>query len=176
MGVSGQDIANKAARLFGSTSTTEDAYVLDALIQNAPGFSIQVTDGGTAGSAVGEQIVGYAPYACQVVLCELGPGVTAAADNTDYVTFTLAKRTAGGSATTVATGDTRAASLNGVTAFTPVALPLSSTSGAVALAAGDAITFKIVKSGAGKAIGAAATASGASLNVFVQVKRLYTTT
>lgn len=80
-------------------------------------------------------------------------GDAIAADNTDFVTITVAKRDgAGGAAVTVATYDSRAANNGAVTAWVPKAFTLSAVAGALNLLETDIITVTGVKGGAGKSV------------------------
>lgn len=80
-------------------------------------------------------------------------GAAVAADNTDYVTITIAKRDgSGGGAVTLGTYDSRAANQGGITAFTPAAFSLSAVAGALNLLETDVITLTVVKGGSGKTL------------------------
>lgn len=82
-------------------------------------------------------------------------GAAVAADNTDYVTITIAKRgssDAYAAATTIATYDSRAANQGAITAFTPKAFALSAVAGAINLLEDDVVTITVTKGGAGKAL------------------------
>jgi hypothetical protein len=77
-----------------------------------------------------------------------------AKDAADYITVTLAKRTAGGAATTIATLVTTVAAPGvALAALTPAAMAL--VAAAVDLALNDSLTIKVVKSGAGQKIAGA---------------------
>lgn len=119
--------------------------------------TIYVQDAATAGTAVTETVMLCCPAGgtIRVVSAKVAAPVAIAADNTDYCTFTVSKRTGAGSATSVSSADTRAASLNALAAFVPEALTNSTTAADLDLAASDVLTFKVVKSGSGKAICAA---------------------
>jgi len=78
-------------------------------------------------------------------------GAAVVADNTDYVTITIAKRDgAGGGATTIATYDSRAASQGAITAFVPAAFAL--VAGTLDLLESDIVTVTTVKGGSGKTL------------------------
>lgn len=80
-------------------------------------------------------------------------GAAVAADNTDYVTITVAKRDgAGGGATTIATYDSRAANQGAVTAFVPASFSLSAVAGALNLLETDVVTITVDKGGSGKTL------------------------
>lgn len=85
-------------------------------------------------------------------------GAAIAADNTDYITVTIAKRVladAYAAATTIATYDSRAANNGAVTAFTPASFTLSVVAGALNALETDVYTIVVAKGGAGKLISGA---------------------
>lgn len=91
-------------------------------------------------------------------------GAAIAADNTDYVTVTVAKRDgAGGGAVTLGTYDSRAANNGAVTAFTPAAFTLSVVAGALYLLETDIVTITTVKGGSGKVITGAVLINGKAI-------------
>lgn len=173
MSIGGKEIKNIMKSIFGSTSTTDDAYIANVFAQNNPVMQGHFTDAGTAGNAAGEWVIGRVPYACVVKDVYITTGVDVAADNTDYATITFAKRAAADytTAVTIASSDTRAANLNGLTAFTPASIPLTAAN--VVLTAGDVLTIKATKAASGKALGAAVTAAGAYVGVSVRLERLF---
>lgn len=130
--------------------------------------TILVQDAATAGTAITETVVVHVQGARRFKLGSVAAPIAVAADNTDYVTFTLAKRTAAGAAVTLASGDTRAASLNALAAFIPEALVNTTTAADLELADGDVVTFKAVKSGSGKALVAATS----YMNVTVELEMI----
>jgi len=78
------------------------------------------------------------------------PGAAVTASDTNYATITVQKRTAGGAATTIASGSTTltvGTPLGNFTAFVPVLLPLSVPN--ISLLASDVLTFNITKTGTG---------------------------
>jgi len=80
-------------------------------------------------------------------------GAAIAADNTDYVTITIAKRglaDAYAAATTLGTYDSRAANNGAISAFTPAAFTLSVVAHALELLETDVVTIAVVKGGSGK--------------------------
>lgn len=82
-------------------------------------------------------------------------GAAVAADNTDYVTVTIAKRgiaDAYAAATTIATYDSRAANQGAITALTPAAFSLSVVAGALNLLDTDIVTITVAKGGSGKVL------------------------
>ncbi len=126
----------------------------------------------TAGNAVGENVVIRVPFACRLLSAHVA-GQTVAADNTDYATFSVYKKTGSAASVLIASGDTRAASLNGLTVNVPAALTLATTAGYLELAAGDVVTFGIAKANSGKATTAAVTAAGGQGNLTLKIERVY---
>lgn len=79
------------------------------------------------------------------------PTAAMAADNTDYVTVTLAKNDgAGGARTTIATYDSRAANQGALVAFD--AIDMSIAAAGESVAAGSLLTVTVAKAGAGKVL------------------------
>lgn len=80
-------------------------------------------------------------------------GAAIAANNTDYITVTVAKRDgAGGSPVTLGTYDSRAANNGAVTAFVDASFTLSVVAGALNLLETDIVTITVAKSGSGQTI------------------------
>ena len=78
-------------------------------------------------------------------------GIDVTADDTDYASVVLSKRTAGGAATVVGTKSTTVAGL-GLTALTPA--PVTLVAAAVDLALNDVLTVQLTKTGAGQKVSA----------------------
>lgn len=115
---------------------------------------LAVQDAATAGTAVTETVVTYADRALRVVGVTVAAPIAVTAAAANIATFNLAKRTAGGASTNVATGSTVTAGTPGtLTAFAPAALTV--VAAAAELAAGDALTFAVVKGASGVALTAA---------------------
>lgn len=107
---------------------------------------------GSASATLAERVIGRVTVP-GVVTAGYYTGAAFAADNTDYMTLTLAKRSVLDSyaaATTIATLDSRAANQGAATAFTPLAWALSGTAANLRLIPGDVITLVEAKGGAGK--------------------------
>lgn len=105
---------------------------------------------GTDGS-LAEQTIWTAPVACTVVSAAIETGsASTSADNSNYLTVTLANRPVAGPGTpaTVASANTKSTSLNGTTAWTEASLGAITNASMVAL---DRLTFKSVKTGTGQA-------------------------
>lgn len=117
-----------------------------------------ITDGGTAGTAVTEMTFFLASPAIdttsgtayRVKAAYISTPVTAAANGSNFVTWTLAKRTDGGGSTSIGT---LATSATGNTAFAKRAMTLTAAN--VDLAAGDELTIAAAKSGTGVAFASA---------------------
>jgi hypothetical protein len=85
--------------------------------------------------------------ACKVKSIRVTAGTTLAADATNNITATVAKRDgAGGSATTIGAVTTNVAG-GALTAFVPKTADVSSTAGVALLAAGNVLTFKTADNG-----------------------------
>lgn len=136
----------------GQMTSTARAVVNAAATRSA---HARVTDGGTAATGVAESAFAKVPNAALVKSVAVELPIAVANDATDIVTFTVAKRTAGGAAVTVATGSTLTGALGAITAWTAYPLTLSATAANVQLAAGDVLTVVVAKGGSGKAIAAA---------------------
>lgn len=111
------------------------------------------SDAATAGTAVTETVHWVAPYACKVVNAKISAPIGVAQAAANIATFNLARRTAG--AASVAIGSIHTTTTTGValTAFVPQALTLTAAN--CTLAAGDVLTFAIVKGSSGVAVTAA---------------------
>lgn len=84
---------------------------------------------------------------CKVKSIRLCSATTLAADGTNNITATVAKRDgAGGSATTIGASTTDVAG-GALTAFTPKTVTVSTTAGVADIAAGQVLTFKTADNG-----------------------------
>lgn len=107
---------------------------------------------GAAGNATAETaigVVGPGPVNIAIGQVNIHPSAALTADNSNFATITVAKRTAGGGAVTIATATTKTAGGGGTgnwVAWTPLVIPASA---GASLAPGDAITVTIAKSGTG---------------------------
>lgn len=108
----------------------------------------------SASTAIAEKVIGRVNvhgYVDSVAYT----GAAFAADNSDYATGTIAKRSAldaYAAATTIATFDSRAANQGASTAFTPYAWALSGTAANLRLIPGDVITLVTTKASSGKSL------------------------
>jgi hypothetical protein len=92
-------------------------------------------------------------------------GAAIAADNTDYITVTVSKRTAAdpGTAVSLGTYDSRAANNGAITAFVPAAFTLSVVANALFLLPTDVVTITTVKGASGKVITGAVLVNGKAI-------------
>lgn len=120
-------------------------------------YSVLISDAATAGTAVTEtNVAAYVPNACKVVACYVAAPIAVTASDSVYATFTLAKRTAGGSGTTIATQTTKTTGSGGLGSLTALApYALTTTAANVELAAGDSLTIAVAKASTGTALTAA---------------------
>lgn len=111
---------------------------------------VNVADQGAA-AAIAEYPFAHVRRAVRVRSITITVDATAlAANDTDYVTMTIGKRTAGGSRTTIGTYDSRAANQGALTSMTPVEWALTAAN--VDLAAGDVLTYQNALGGSGKIV------------------------
>lgn len=123
-------------------------------LANSVAITNKYSDAATAGTAVTETVHWRAPFACKVITAYVSTPIAVTAHASNTATFTVSKRTsAGASQATVATAVTTTGGTGNITAFAPVALPLTVAN--VALAAGEVITFAISKQNSGVALTAA---------------------
>lgn len=148
-------ILNALGSLFSSLDSTDQAYV-KGVIGARRVEKCRLFDAATAGTAMTTTTfwVNNFGVSFKVIAAYVVAPVVVAADNTDYVTFTFSKADADGSnAATVASGDTRAASLNGLAAGDSEALTLTDAN--VIIPDGYHLRAAVAKAGSGKAITAA---------------------
>ena len=152
MTISGNSIKGVANALLSTGLAADQTRAEHVFVRRF--IELDLDDAATAGTACAEKVVHIAPTSGEVISCTVAPGAAITADNTDKATFTLAKRTGAGGATTIASGDT---SITGALVFTPIFITqaLNITASAVKYALGDVLTMKVVKGGAGQAISSA---------------------
>lgn len=125
-----------------------------ALVLNAKDFAwINIADA-AASTAISERVMASEKFHGLISAVEFA-GAAITADNTDYITVTVAKRSlsdAYAAATTIATYDSRAANNGAITAFTPAQFALSAVAGALNVLETDVYTITTVKGGSGKTI------------------------
>lgn len=134
------------ARL-GSTSISNVADTVEKVHRRTHNWS-NITLEANAAANGSEYVVARVPNACKLISAYETEIVTVGADASNNLTLTLAKRTAGGAASTLATLAGGAAQTQWVaTAFTN-----NSNATLLELAAGDVITVKTTKAGTGRAL------------------------
>lgn len=147
-------LKNQLTSLLSSLDATDVLFAKKLLLRHR--VRARMFDAATAGTAMTTTTVFTNDFGCTMRLIEarvITP-VAVAADNTDYVTFTVSKADAdGGSAATMASGDTRAASLNGLAAGDSEALALTVAN--LDVADGYHVRVAVAKAASGKAITAA---------------------
>lgn len=147
-------IKNAVIQNTGSLDSTDETMLKNLLFRRVE--KVRLFDAATAGTAMTTSAFwkNTTGVTMRVVSAYVVAPVAVAADNTDYVTFTLAKvDAAGANAATVFSGDSRAASLNGLAANAAEALTVTAANQDIA--DGWHLTAAVAKAGAGKAITAA---------------------
>ena len=100
---------------------------------------------GAAGTATAETVIGQCGAATPLTAVRFVPAAALTADNANYATILIQKRTGAGAPSTVATVTTQITGSGNWTAFVPVNIPIS----AGLVLAGDVLTFTISKTGTG---------------------------
>jgi hypothetical protein len=131
---------------LGSTSIANVATAVEATHRRVVTWHNITLESNAAANGTEYHIARF-PRACKVVSAYETEHANVAADTSHYLTLTLAKRTAGGAATTLGTYVGNVA----LTAWVPNALTLSSNATVLELAAGDSLTIKTTKTGNGRA-------------------------
>ncbi len=98
-----------------------------------------------ASAATTEQVFYAVKAASTITSIKIYPNAALTADNSNYATITIAKRSSAGASTTLATAVTNVAGTGSWSAWTVLTLTVSSN----ALVAGDMLTFTITKTGTG---------------------------
>ena len=144
--------------LFSGLDSTDETMLKNLLYRQVA--TCALFDAATAGTAmtVTPFFRNYTGGNLRVISAHVVVPVTVAVQETDYVTFNLAKYTsAGASAPAVAANTTNAAGFGAIAAFAPEALTL--VAAAVVLADGGVLTAAVAKAGSGTAITAATSAA-----------------
>lgn len=160
-GVTGESIKGQAQAIFGSPATTDAEKARAEHVTSRRYVTWKCTDTGVANINVAEEVIFRASTAGRIISACLTTPVNVALNTTDYVTVPLKKRTAGGSATTMAT-------INTATSATVEFLPeeYDIVEGSETFASGDVLTLLMLKAGAGKAM----TGATNSLNVTLLIE------
>lgn len=145
-------IFNGLKGLLSSLDATDDLLVKKVLWRRQ--VRVQVTDGGTAGTAQGEVGVWYNDTGVDVAVraAYAVTPVAVTAHATNYATFDISKRVAG-SATSIGTFATDTVTTDDMTAYVEKALTLTDAN--VVVPAGAWLTAKVTKASSGVAIGSA---------------------
>lgn len=152
--LSASKILGAVTGLFSSLDATDTALLKNTLIRDKA--ECHVTDGGTAGTAQTETFLWKNTTGTNqlVVGATVATPVNVTGSDTTNATFTVSKRdAAGANAVVVATYTTTAAPANSLTAFLPVALPLTVAN--VIVAPNQVLTVLVSKLSTGVAIAAA---------------------
>lgn len=104
-----------------------------------------------AATNVSETGLAYVPRKSVVKTVKYVTGTNVANAATDYAVITVAKRTSGGAATTVATYNTATGAQGAIVQWAATSLSTVTNSDAT-LAAGDCLTYKVLKYGSGAVI------------------------
>ena len=133
--------------------------------------AIQMNDLTTITVGLLENILFQTPVAGKVVSVSFGTAIAVTANDTNYATWTLAKRTGAGAAATIATQTTKiTAGMGNLAAFVPyAAVTADFTVANTALAAGDVVTLVITKTAAGIALTDGLVNGASTVNRFVTV-------
>lgn len=134
------------------TMTSQKQAVADS---NSRVVQALCTDGGTAATAVTEEVIFIAPRQGTVRSVNIAAPVAVTASDTTFATFTVSSRDANGAnSATVATQTTKiTGGLGNLTAFKPATLTLTAANANVA--AGAVLTLAVAKASTGVAIASA---------------------
>lgn len=141
------------ATMVGKNAFVVDDATVGPSTARATGIeSYQKLVDGAANTATAETPIGMVYAPAQVVAVYYVPLAALTANDTDYATITVSKRTsAGASKTTVATLVTTVAG-GSWTAFARKAFTLTATAADLIVASGSTLTFEIAKAGSGVAV------------------------
>lgn len=152
-GVTRDAIKGVADAIFSSAASDAEKARAEHVF-NGRYITADITDGGTAGTAVTETVIFQCTEsAVKVKKASVALPVAVVADPTDIITFTLSRRTGAGGATAIGVWATTTGQQGAITAFVPANLVLTAAN--VELAVGDVLTIKATKGGIGKAMAAA---------------------
>lgn len=145
--------ARAALRMAGAHSYKVNVGAVDVAsartvvlyVESVEPFTYNKAQDAAANTTTSETIMGRVAGAMPIGhTLYFSPQGALTADDTNYATITISKRTAGGAATTVATAVTNVAGTGSWTAFSPVAVTLTA-----AVAADDVLTITVAKAGTG---------------------------
>lgn len=160
------DTSNYVAGLVGEAlamNLTDPAGTVKNSMRRT--YSENYSDAATAGTAVTETVHANVQRAGKVVAAKLSAPIAVTANDTNYATVTVSKRTGAGGAVVIASRTTQITGGSGnIVAFVPVTLTLTAAN--QLLAAGDVLTVAVTKTGSGVAL----TAATSNINVTVDVE------
>ncbi len=153
LGLSPFSSSSAAASPRAWVGPVAQAVARGVMMANAyPFLEFNIADA-AASTAISERVIGFAKVHGLVTSVQFS-GAAVAADNSDYATITIAKRSSAddyAAATTVAEYDTRAANEGAITAWVPADFDLEAAANLQFLE-DDIITITTAKGGSGKAI------------------------
>lgn len=125
--------------LLGVAGTSDTAGEVTKVLRRKR-IKFQYAPTAAANTNIAEQVIDIADSNAftdgyKVLTCKFTPVSNVTADNTSPITFTLAKRTQGGSSTTIATANTAATAAGGLgslTSFTSYAMTVNTSAATVA--------------------------------------------
>ena len=119
-----------------------------------------------AANSIAESPIVQVQRQCSIAAISVTAPIAVTANATNFATITIAKRTAGGAAQTVATIPVTPSGSGNLVAFTPfVATPAMITYTNTQLALGDLLTITIAQSGTGLALTGATTLLAVSIDL-----------
>jgi hypothetical protein len=135
-----------ARRCSGGAWSAANGTFDFSVIDDCPLSLVKSTADATASTATSETLIGTVHSGLPVGhIIKINPAAALTADNTNYATITVQKRTNGGAAVTIASANTKITGGTGNwTAFAPISVSLTA-----AASPGDTITYSISKSGTG---------------------------
>lgn len=143
------------AGMVGSSGFAADPLLGAVAQAHTKYYQFLVSDAATAGTAVTETAIAM-PVAGKVVSVAMTAPIAVTANNTNFATVAIAKRTAAGSATAIASQTTAITGSGNLAAFVPYKfLAAAFTAANQALAADDVLTLAISKTASGVALNAA---------------------
>lgn len=117
-------------------------------------YNIVKTTSEIANANVAEQPGCTVQRASRLAAAQLLVSANVAQSTSDYLVFTLQKRTAGGGATTIATLNTHNSAQGAIAQYAPKSFSVVANSDGT-LAASDSVTFTVTKVGSGQALNVA---------------------
>lgn len=170
MGTTGDKIKGVFRQLFGYENDTDNEYSDDVSL--GTWIEVPFTQSSTTVSFA-ESVVARVPYACRLKAAHVSTAALAAHDS-NYVSFSLGKKTGAAAAVVMATGTTQITGGAAQVLNVPRALTRSTVVGACELAAGDALVFSSTTTGTlANVLTAAAGTEGQLGSVHILLERVY---